>query len=308
MGCMWRIWARNKCSRCTTRSITSPREAAEDCEAAVSCAATPRAGTIGREVAGAACALAGTIPAPTNRNARISECRFRIGIVVKNLCYLKDHVQYHRRVRRLAIAQRRLEAKLPRLFHGFLIQPMSQTANHAQDSDFARSLQHRFHQHFAFDLLLPGVLGIDGDGLPKDFRGHDLGRSRLCRVRSGGWRRSHIRASKPSLLNHRSLNWPRVADRHAVAESGADHHATSPIGSAGAIARARSGGHIERSQLRDRDWFPHTGFGGYAMRIAEASGLYLLRRERDRWSGGAPGRENVGLDRSARNHRLRDRR
>src|ERR1700689_5501622 len=99
MGCMWRIWARNKCLRCTTRSSTSPREAA-DCDAVESGAGVVCAGA---PPEGASCERAGTTAAATSRNAKINECRIRIGIIIKKLCYLflcypKDHVQYHSRV------------------------------------------------------------------------------------------------------------------------------------------------------------------------------------------------------------------
>src|ERR1700722_7301694 len=112
---------------------------------------------------------------------------------------------------------------------------MSQTTNYPENPYFARLFEHRFDQNFAFDFLFPGFFSIDGDGLPKDFRGPDSRCNSLCCV-AAGRRRGNIRASKSSLLNHSSLSWPRVADRDTIAQSGAGYNPTSSIGGSRAVA------------------------------------------------------------------------
>ena len=71
-----------------------------------------------------------------------------------------------------------------------------------------------------------------------------------------------------------------IAGGDAIAESRAGDDAACAVGTAGAVAIARSGGHIESARLRDVDRSSLRRSCGNAVGIAEAAGLHLLRSGR----------------------------
>src|ERR1700722_10965319 len=80
MGCKWRIWAMKKCSRCTTRSITSLKDdGAEAKDPAPCCSGGAASINAGWEpVDDGACECAGNAPAKSRINKTEPTWKIRI--------------------------------------------------------------------------------------------------------------------------------------------------------------------------------------------------------------------------------------
>src|ERR1700683_4050055 len=137
----------------------------------------------------------------------------------------------------------------------------------------SRRPQNYFQENFTFDPEISSFLSIDGTGLGKDCRGYGPGRG-FCRMRTHGRWSGNIGAGEAAGLNcicARAV----FGCGCAIAESGTGDHSGHSLGAAGAVARAWSGGKIERSECRDVDGLALTGLSGNSVRIAETSGLHL---------------------------------
>src|SRR5580704_1797127 len=306
MGCMWRIWARKRCSRCTTRSKTSSNDAGGGADTAPP--AVCPAGVASVVAAGGAedvgsCETAGNDQTNHRKNESKPTWIIRIQNPSGNkLRHLKNDVQNDGRIGRLPILHCWLELNLFGGLDGVIVETVTQPADHAHDTEFARGPQDNFQEDLALNPQIPSLLSIDGRWLGKDFRRQNRGGSfRLTRVAGG--RRGHIGAGEAGRLNRPRSPRAVVRNRCAVAKAGAYDHAGHAFGTTGSVAIAWAGGEIERSERRDIDGFALIRFSRNSIGVAETSGLHLRGGARHRRSGRTPGGKYVRLYRLLWNHR-----
>ena len=117
-----------------------------------------------------------------------------------NLRHLKNNVHNDRGIGRLAILHRWLEVNLFGGLDGVIVEAVTQSVDHAHDTEFAGGLQNHFQEDLALNPQIPSFLSIDGSWLGKDFRRQHFGRG-FCGARVHGGRGGHIGAGEAAGLN-----------------------------------------------------------------------------------------------------------
>src|ERR1700691_1923520 len=298
MGCIWRIWARKRCSRWTMRSKTSSNEAGGGADTGPP--ALGPAGVASVVAAGGGedvgfCETAGNDQTNHRKNESKPAWKIRIQNPSGNkLRHLKNDVQNDGRIGRLPILHCWLELNLFGGLDGVIVETVTQSADHAHDTEFARGLQDHFQQDLALNPQIPSFLSIDGSWLGKNFRRQNLGGS-FRGTRVDGGRRGHIGTGEAGRLNR--ARGPRAGVRNccAIAKAGAYDHAGHAFGATGSVPVAWAGGEIERSERRDIDGLALIRFSRNSIGVAETSGLHLGGGARQRGSGRTPGGKHVRL-------------
>src|SRR5712691_10576821 len=210
-----------------------------------------------------------------------------------------------REINQLAVVASRFEFNLLSCSKRGLVQAVAQTADHAVYLHLAGSQEHHIDDDVPFNLRLASLRAVFRTRFVKDVhrgRGAFSGNGFfLGRFRD---RRGRIRKAR---LLYITLSRRSAARRNcsAVAESGTSYGAFDSVGSARAIAIARTGGQRQRTLLIDIGPLVRIAGSGNTVGVAEASRLHFCHRRIYRGGRGAAGRRQVSdSDRIARPHRL----
>src|ERR1700691_85498 len=306
MGCIWRIWARKRCSRWTMRSKTSSNEAGGGADTGPP--ALGPAGVASVVAAGGGedvgfCETAGNDQTNHRKNESKPAWKIRIQNPSGNkLRHLKNDVQNDGRIGRLPILHCWLELNLFGGLDGVIVETVTKPADHAHDTEFARGPQDNFQEDLALNPQIPSFLSINGRWLGKNFRRQNLGGS-FRGTRVAGGRRGHIGTSEAGGLNRPRGPRAVVRNRCAVAKAGAYDHARHAFGAAGSVAIAWAGREIVRSERRAINGLALIRFSRNSIGVAETPGLHLRGGARHRGSGRTPRGKYVRLYRLLWNHR-----
>src|ERR1700728_4407002 len=185
-----------------------------------------------------------------------------------------------RGIDRCSTAQRWLEPDLVRGRDGGLVQAVAQPADHAIHMQGPVRRKTYFEKHFAFELQIACVVGVDRIGLERDF------------YWSAGWsgvRLRDLRSAVHDLLRSEAAgrnaaiaaNVSLAAGCNAATEIRAGDRPLNPVCPTRSIPVAGTGGQVERSGRGAVQLCTLSTCAGQAIRIAKASGLHFLHRSVD---------------------------
>src|ERR1700678_2486312 len=174
---------------------------------------------------------------------------------------------------------------------------MTEAADYFHDANLPRRCKDNIEQDLALNFQLSPFISVNRMRLECDFGRQSLDHSfggLGFRLRSG----HNIGVTKAALANRvpRSRNTGAFASSDAAAKAAAGNHSLTAVRPRGAVAGPRTIRHIKRARLCDRHRMAMRIPVGHAVRIAETTGLHLLRSRRHRRRRRASRREHIRFD------------